>query len=115
MRICGIGIDIIETDRIRKMVRNHKSFLKKFFSQQEIDYCFKYKNVYEHIAARFSAKEAVIKCLADKKIPLKDIEIVNELSGRPSLKVRGFKDFNFLLSISHTEKYACAVCIAFKK
>lgn len=115
MKIYGIGIDIVEVSRIKKIVKNHKNFLTKFFSQQEIDYCLKYKNKYERIAARFSAKEAAIKSISDKTISFKRIEILNELSGKPLLSIKGLKKFSFLLSISHTKKYACAVCISFKK
>jgi len=112
MNILGIGIDIIEVKRIEQSIKKYKNFLNKFFSKDEIKYCFNYKNKYERLAARFSAKEALIKAISNKNISLKDIEVINELSGKPILKVRGLKNINFLLSISHTKEYACAVCIA---
>ena len=108
-------MDIIETERIRKSVSGNPKFLKRFFSASETAYCLKYKNKYERFAAKFSAKEAVIKALGDKSIPLKDIEIVNEFSGKPVAKIRKKKNFGFMISVSHTENYACAVCMAFKK
>lgn len=115
MKPYGIGIDIIETERIRKIIGKTPGFLKRFFSRSETEYCLKHRNKYERFAAKFSAKEAVIKALGDKNIPLKEIEIINEFSGKPVARLGKKIRFDLMISVSHTKNYACAVCMAFKK
>ena len=115
--ILGIGIDITEVARIRRLYRKTPSFLKRFFTPEEIAYCLKGKNVCERIAARFSAKEAVIKALDRKDLSLKAIAISKSETGRPevALKAAGFKGIRVMLSLSHTANYACASAIAIKQ
>lgn len=109
MKISGLGVDIVETARIKKAAR--ESFLKRVYSASELKVCMKSANKYEKLAARFAAKEAVIKALNKKDIPLNKIEIINELSGRPTVKIKGLNK-NLMISISHCKQYACAVCLA---
>lgn len=109
MKISGLGIDIVETSRIKKA--SSKAFLERVYSEKELSFCLKSANKYERLAARFAAKEAVIKALNEKTIPLKEIEILNELSGRPSVRVKG-RNAKLFISISHCKSYACAVCLA---
>jgi holo-[acyl-carrier protein] synthase len=113
MKIIGIGIDIVEVNRIKKIFS--KKFMEKFFSKEEIEYSLKSVNRYERLAARFSAKEAVVKALNNKKIKLKEIKVINEFSGKPGVSIKNLKGINFEISISHCKTYACAVCLAYKK
>ena len=114
--VCGIGIDITEVARIRRLYGKNPAFLKRFFTPGEISYCLKGKNIAERIAARFAAKEAVIKALDRKDLPLKAISVSKAGSGRPgvTLKGPGLKGLTVMLSLSHTENYACASAVAFK-
>ncbi len=107
--ISGIGIDIIDIKRIKKAVET-TSFLKRFFTSSEIKYCLAGKNKFERIAARFAAKEAVIKATGLKNLPLKDIALIKDKSGKPSIRIRNkkYSDLNVLISLSHTTEYACA-------
>ena len=63
--ILGIGIDIIEIERIKAAVERHgDNFLRKVYTPQEIEYCRKRKELkYPELAARFAAKEAYMKDL----------------------------------------------------
>lgn len=112
------GIDIIEIERIKKSIEHlGNKFLNKVFTEQEIEYCeSKGKQKYQHYAARFSAKEAAFKAISWKlqnkyDITWKDIEIVNESQGKPTLKIKGI-DLNNIesidLSLSHCKEYAVA-------
>ena len=114
---CGIGVDITEVDRIRRLHARNPSFLGKCFTSGELAYCRKGKNVYERLAARFSAKEAVIKALDRRDLPLKSIAVSNTGTGQPrvSLKAPDLKGFTVLISLSHTSNYACASAVAFSK
>ncbi|MFA6433505.1 MAG: holo-ACP synthase [Elusimicrobiales bacterium] len=113
--VCGVGIDITEVSRIRRLYKKTPSFLKRFFTTEEIAYCLKGKNVCERIAARFSAKEAVIKALDRKDLPLKAISISKTGTGRPEVALNGagLKGVTVMLSLAHTADYACASAVAF--
>lgn len=122
--VLGLGIDIIEIERIKKSIEKYgDKFLNKVFTKGEIDYCNKKYNKYQHYAARFAAKEAVYKALASgwkEGLRWKDIEIQNDPSGMPSVNTSG-KFHSFLsdnmqlrISISHSENYVTSVAIIFK-
>ena len=88
MPIVGHGIDIVETERIRRMCQEHgERFLDRVFTPLEQQYCTANpKRYYEHLAGRFAAKEAVLKVLGTGwrgGIAWTDIEIVKDTSGQP--------------------------------
>ncbi len=117
--IKGIGIDIVEIDRIRHAVQKWgDKFLDKIFNDSEISYCYKRKNSFQCIAARFAAKEAFIKALSDSQADggtpnLKEIVILNHSSGKPYITVRGDLQEQYVisLSLSHERHYAVAMVI----
>lgn len=108
-----LGIDIIETKRIKKLIKN-KKFLNRVFSKEEIEYCENKKNKEQHYSARFAAKEAVWKALSGRySIPLKNIVIKNIQNGKPQVVIKD-KKLNKLkieVSLSHTKEYAVAVAL----
>lgn len=62
--VLGIGIDIIEIDRIKETIEKYgERFLNKVYTKDELDYCLKKNNKFQHLAARFAAKEAVFKAM----------------------------------------------------
>lgn len=112
----GIGIDIVEVERIKNIIRKKTDFLKRVFTDKEIKYCIGRKNKYEHLAVRFAAKEAVWKAAGLKGVPLKEISIVKAPGGKPGIfcsnpKMNGISVF---ISLSHSKHYACAVAMAIK-
>ena len=89
------------------------SFYKKIFLQSEIDYCNKFKSPYEHFAGKFAIKEAVIKSIDEKILPL-DIEIYYKNS-KPQIKLKKFHSkYSFKISMSHEKDYAIAIAIALR-
>ena len=118
--VLGIGIDIIEIDRIRESVEKYgEKFLQKIYTTNELDYCLKKQNKFQHLAARFAAKEAVFKAMESswkKGMSWKDIEISNKPSGMPIVKLNGkLKTFlasnkSLKISMSHSDNYV--TCIA---
>lgn len=61
--LIGLGCDIIETERIKKVLEKHGDrFLKRVFTDEERAYCDSIKYSHKHYAARWAAKEAVSKC-----------------------------------------------------
>ena len=115
----GIGIDITEVSRIKSLAEKHEQFLTRVYTEKEINYCNKKKNKYQHFAARFAAKESVLKALGvgwSQEIKWTDIEVVNEPSGKPRINTYGKvkrlmeqKEVKeILISLSHTSQYAIA-------
>ena len=86
--IIGTGIDIVKIARIEKSIsRFGDAFLERIFTHNEISYCKRRRNPAPSLAARFAAKEAMIKAAPEGTfVPLKDIEVVLSDSGKPSIK-----------------------------
>jgi holo-[acyl-carrier protein] synthase len=109
----GIGVDIIEIDRIRSAVKQNKDkFLQRIFTKKEISYCKNRKAWrFPELAARFAAKEAYSKAIGTgiRGIKWKEIEVINNSHGKPNIYIRKKHLKNALLSISHSENYAVAV------
>ncbi len=118
--LISIGTDIIECVRIAQMIEKHgEVFLQRVFTQKEILYCSSRKAATQHYAGRWAAKEAVLKVLGTgwaKGIQWTDIEVVNEVSGAPVIKIsgkaaeiardRGIREI--MITISHCRAYATA-------
>ena len=120
--ILGVGIDMIELNRVIEKIDKNNGFKEKVFSEHEIAFCESKKNKEENYAARFAAKEAFLKATGLGLMlghQLSDIEVVNDDHGKPSLNLKGdFKiksienNWNKIhLSISHLQNIACAVVI----
>lgn len=105
-------MDLAEVARVRALARRSPGFLARVFTSGELAYAASSKNRFERLAARFAVKEAVIKALDARDLPLKNIEVENTASGRPQVTVKG-RSVRLMVSISHTSKYACAAVIAF--
>ena len=124
--IFGTGIDIIEIKRIKQSMQKYSDrFEQKVFTQKEIDYCHSQADPAKHFAARFSVKEAVLKCFGTGMtggIFWKDIEVDKQEFGQPVLNLygNGKELFNQLklkyihISITHDKSYAVAHAIAEK-
>ena len=78
--IKGLGNDILEIDRIRRVIESHGSqFYKKIFNQRELEYCLAHKDVATFLAGRFAAKEAIAKAMGTgfgASLSFLDIEIL---------------------------------------
>ena len=93
MRIFGIGTDIVNIKRMEHSLKKHGfSFKNRIFSKKEISYCEKKKNSSSFYAKRFAAKEAFTKALGTgirKGVNLKNIEITNNVYGKPLIRLKG--------------------------
>ncbi|HUV55641.1 MAG TPA: holo-ACP synthase [Dehalococcoidales bacterium] len=113
----GIGVDIESIDRFAGLERTQdSSFLNKIFTLKELEYCYSKKIPAPHLAARFAGKEAIIKALCNMDRPksnYRDIEIVNEKSGVPEVRIEkpGFHDLQIKLSLSHCNDKAIAFAV----
>ncbi|MDD4179821.1 MAG: holo-ACP synthase [Candidatus Margulisbacteria bacterium] len=112
--IKGIGIDIIEIDRIKAAVEKFgDNFLRRIYTEREISYCRKHQAVkYPELAVRFAAKEAYAKALGTgidfSQIGWKDVEVVNNSHGKPLISFKGDVSGKVQVSLSHSRDYAVA-------
>lgn len=121
--ICGIGIDLVENDRMDRIIAKWGSkFLQRVFSDGEINYCKKHAQASINFGARFAAKESFVKALGiglGMGVKLKEIEVVNDQKGKPDLVLWGeakaqIEKRNIAkvhLSLTHTRSYASAVVL----
>ena len=120
MGVAAIGVDIIETERIRQAIaRWGDHFLFRIFTPAEVTYCLEKEQAHYSFAARFAVKEAVIKAIGTgltSNLRGTSIEIVNDRKGKAEVRlgervkeVIGNK--KILISMSHTHQYAVGEAI----
>lgn len=111
--IKGIGIDIVELERIEKSMDESDRLAFRILTENELEKYFSIHNVrrrVEFLGGRFAAKEACAKALGTGigKLSFQHIEVFNEGNGAPGIRVEGYEYYTFFLSISHSKKYAVA-------
>lgn len=119
-----IGIDIIEIGRIAHLLHKYPHVRHRVFTQREVSYCENKKYPPQHYAARFAAKESIMKALGtgwSAPVRWKDLEILESPSGKPSVclhgaarafsEERGVKQVR--VSLSHCKLYAVAIAQVF--
>lgn len=119
--IKGLGIDIIEIDRIAKALeRKGTFFVERLFTRNEqLSQTESSPNhLATYYAGRFAAKEAVVKALGTgfRGITWLDIEVLNDKLGKPYINLspaiaKRFDNPQLLITISHSKTTACACCI----
>ncbi len=121
--IVGVGIDLIEVDRIRAAIERHgRRFIDRIYTDGEIAYVERKANRYERYAARFAAKEAGMKAIGTgwrRGVRWKDFEVANLPTGQPTLRFHGvaarFADAlgvrHVALSLTHTASQATAIVL----
>tara|TARA_Y100000768_G_C23765270_1_gene580583 strand:- start:247 stop:633 length:387 start_codon:yes stop_codon:yes gene_type:complete len=128
MSIIGIGVDIVNNNRLKKLVKN-RSFIERVFTNHEKKTSINLKNKINYFSKRFAAKEAFSKATGfgiSKNLHFKDIEIKNNKRGKPAINLNKstilylkkkfkVKSFKTNLSISDEKNYSIAYVIIEKK
>jgi holo-[acyl-carrier protein] synthase len=120
--IKGIGIDIIEVDRIAEKIDKEQGFRELVFSAGEISYCERMAHKHQHYAARFVAKEAFLKAMGTGWVDgtaFNEIEIAHAEEGQPSIALSGgtaawakqLGAGTISVSLSHVKTMATAVVV----
>ncbi len=123
--ILGTGVDIIEVSRIEQTLQRHADrFLARMFTPGEVAYCGAGEHRVRRLAARFAAKEAVLKALGTglREVKWTDIEVINDPLGKPSIRLGGRLAeiareqgvTKLHVSLSHCKEYALAQVVAVK-
>ena len=128
MSIIGIGVDIVNNKRLKKLIKN-KKFISRIFTSNEIKQSIKLKNKINFYSKRFAAKEAFSKATGfgiSEKLNFKDISISNNKIGKPLISLNKttkiylkkkfkVKSFKTNLSLSDEKNYSIAYVIIEKK
>lgn len=120
--IAGLGIDIIEVERVATRIKKENGFRELVFSENEIEYCERQGNRFECYAARYAAKEAFFKALGTGWLSgtaFNEVEVIKDDQGKPGIGLLGntrqviaaFAFTNLLLSLSHVKETAAATVI----
>jgi holo-[acyl-carrier protein] synthase len=123
--VISVGNDIVENHRIGEAYSHHKDrFLKRVFTDGEIDYCLSKGNPVPFLAARFACKEAFIKAVGlepGEVIDFREVELKGSSFGKKRLAIsgkaekkfqeKGFKEMS--VSISHSDSYSTAVVVLY--
>lgn len=120
----GLGVDIVEIARMKRILERTPSFSAKVFSEEERAYCDAHVNPEVHYATRFAAKEAVLKALGTgfaDGIGVRDVEVQRNAKGKPLVRLSGraeevaaelgVREIPLSLSFTHSEAVACAMAI----
>jgi holo-[acyl-carrier protein] synthase len=119
----GLGTDIVSVPRIEKLVRERgQLFLARWFTSAEVDYCLGKAHPSRHLAARFAAKEAVVKALGwewNGPLPWRSIEVMRDQRAVPSVRLSGAvldvaRDAGvrgIQVSLSHCDEFATAIAL----
>lgn len=118
----GVGVDLVAVDRIRRLLRDNPQAEADMFTEVERGYCHARRDPYPHLAARFAAKESVLKALGTglgPRMRWTDVGVVNAPLGRPSVTLTGEASAvaraqgvaSVEISLSHTGDYAIAQAV----
>lgn len=120
----SLGVDIVEIERMRSILKRSPAFARRAFSEDEQTYCNSTATPEYHYATRFAAKEAVLKALGtgfSDGIGLRDVEVVADKLGKPRIRLyrrarevalaKGVTELPISLSYTHKEAVACAMAL----
>jgi holo-[acyl-carrier protein] synthase len=118
--ITGIGTDVVEISRIRDShERFGDRFLRRIFTQPELDYAMKKKDPFPSLAVRFAAKEAFAKAIragSGNTLAWTDVAVYVDASGVPHLSLSAslgevLRNARMHVSLSHSRRYAVATVV----
>jgi holo-[acyl-carrier protein] synthase len=111
----GLGIDLLEIERLERALERHPRLAERLFTEAERDYAAARGRPGRHLAARFAAKEAVVKALGlSGGFGLREIEVIAGEPPRVSLSGRAAEaagDDRVEISLTHSRDFAAAVAI----
>ncbi len=122
-RILGLGIDIVASERVRRMLETHDDrFLKRCFSEGEREFSMSRKDPVPYLAVRLAAKEATFKAIGARRgmgLGWRDFEVVFTGENIPALKLNGpakergdrLGVNKIWLSLTHEDEWSAAVVI----
>lgn len=124
MALAGIGVDMVEIARMEKILARHPNFARRVFTEEERAYCDRLARPAQHYAARFAAREAVLKALGtgfSRGIGFADVHVARNEAGQPQALLsgraaeiaheQGVREVALSLSYTHDVAVANAVAV----
>ena len=120
--VLGVGTDLVDVERVRRALERQPGLRTRLFTESEWDYAARHRDPHPHLAARFAAKEAVMKALGRgmSSMGFAEIEVRRDEHGAPSVALHGAAAHaaaaagvaEWHLSLTHTDALAQAVAVA---
>jgi holo-[acyl-carrier protein] synthase len=120
--VLGVGTDLVDVERVRRALERQPGLRTRLFTESEWDYAARHRDPHPHLAARFAAKEAVMKALGRgmSSMGFAEIEVRRDEHGAPSIALHGAAAHaaavagvaEWHLSLTHTDALAQAVAVA---
>jgi holo-[acyl-carrier protein] synthase len=121
MEIVGIGVDLVDVERVKLLLTRRKTFVGRVFTSDEIAYCETQASPAECYAARWAAREACRKALGGiREMRWQDVRVVRAPTGAPQLSLAGSSRARMealgatdvLVALTHERRMAAAFCVA---
>ena len=118
----GIGIDLLEIERLERALERSPRLAQRVFSAQELEFAARRQRPGRHLAARFAAKEAALKCLGIGGLRLREVEVEGGGDHAPRLRLHGSAaaaaqrlGVELALSVTHSRELAAAAVVAHER
>ena len=124
MEVVGLGVDLVDVERVQDILARRKTFRQRVFTPEEIAYCDSQASPAACYAARWAAREACRKALGGiTDMGWHDVSVVRDGSGAPSLALRGSSQrradelgvSEVLVTLTHERRTAAAFCLAVRR
>src|SRR6266545_4845478 len=121
MEIVGIGVDLVDVQRVERILQRHRTFVERVFTPVEIAYCSRQASPAECYAARWAAREACRKALGGiREMRWHDVRVDRAPSGSPRLVLEGASKTRMdalgvsevMVALTHERRMAVAFCVA---
>src|SRR5436309_2438943 len=121
MDVVGIGVDLVDVDRVKQILARRKTFVERVFTPDEISYCERQASPAECFAARWAAREACRKALGGiRQMRWHDVRVERAPSGAPRLVLGGTSKVRMdalgvsevMVALTHERRMAAAFCVA---
>ncbi|MFN2590218.1 MAG: holo-ACP synthase [Actinomycetota bacterium] len=123
MEVVGLGVDLVDVERVARILKRRTTFVRRVFTPKEIEYCERQANPAESYAARWGAREACRKALGGiRNMRWHDVRVDRAASGAPRLVLEGSSRARadalgvseVMVALTHERRMAAAFCVAIR-
>ena len=124
MEVVGLGVDLVDVERVARILKRRTTFVRRVFTPKEIEYCERQANPAESYAARWAAREACRKALGGiRNMRWHDVRVDRAPSGAPRLVLEGASRARadalgvseVMVALTHERRMAAAFCVAVRR
>jgi holo-[acyl-carrier protein] synthase len=124
VEVVGIGVDLVDVERVARMLQRRTTFVRRVFTPKEIEYCERQANPAESYAARWAAREACRKALGGiRHMRWHDVRVDRAATGAPRLVLEGTSRARadalgvseVMVALTHERRTAAAFCLAVRQ